>query len=304
MTQFDLIFNILNQKGVGRVKANKILQTLESLLDEGWFNSVQIYNELLKFFSHDQIDEILTKTTAYKQHEKGPSPFFLSRFHPLFPNYLKELKSNCPPILSCIGNVDLLKERKVGFCGSRNASEKGLNVAKDVSQQVVKKGLVTVSGYASGIDQEAHYWSLKEGGATILVLPEGIDHFSIKKYLEDVWDWKRVLVISEFEPNAIWSVNRAMQRNSSLVALSDALFLIEARVKGGSIDAGNKALQMGKPLFAPVYQGMPDEAAGNQILLSKGAFPLMRKRENNKANLDKMMSLIFSSDFQNHTLFA
>ncbi len=303
MEQFDLIYNILNQKGIGRVKANKILQNFELIFKDGLFNSTKIHNKLREFFNEEQIDEILNNTVDFKLKVNAPTPFFINRFNDYYPLSLKDLKTNCPPILSCIGNKELLKDKKIGFCGSRKASQKGIDIAKDVSQQVSKQNIVVVSGYASGIDQETHYWALKEGGSTIIVLPEGINNFSIKKHIKDVWDWERILVISEFAPNAVWSVNRAMQRNSTIIALSNIMFLIEAKIKGGSIDAGNKTLQMKKPLFAPVYQGMPEEASGNRLLLTKGALPLMKKRETNRANLDKMMDLMTSVVNNNDRLF-
>ena len=51
--------------------------------------------------------------------------------------------------------------------------------------------IAVVSGYASGVDIQTHYWALKSGGTTIIVLPEGINKFYIKKELKDVWDWNR-----------------------------------------------------------------------------------------------------------------
>jgi len=303
MKQSDFIYNILNQKGIGRVKANKILQDCSSFFIDEFIDIKSITIKLENYFSSEQIDDIINTRNDYNLQTSTPNLYFVNRFQPNFPKLLNELNLNCPPIISCIGNIDLLNKEKVGFCGSRKASDKGIDVAKDISQQVALKDIVVVSGYASGIDQETHYWALKAGGSTIIVLPEGIQSFTIKRHVKDVWDWNRVLVISEFAPNEIWSVNRAMQRNTTIIALSNIMVLIEAKVTGGSIDAGYKTLQMNKPLFAPVYQGMPEEASGNQLLLSKGALPLMRKRETNKANIDKMMSLLNSNlEFKN-TLF-
>lgn len=292
MEEFDLIYNILNQKGIGRVKANKIIQKLENVFISSKWDKEILTSGLKQFFDPEVIEDIITKQNSFNLKINTQEPFFTHRFSKKYPDSLKKMGSNCPPVLSCMGNINLLEKKKVGFCGSRKASEKGISVAKDISQQVAAKNIVVVSGYASGIDQETHYWALKEGGETIIVLPEGIENFSIKKHVKEVWDWNRILVISEFIPNAIWSVNRAMQRNTTIISLSDIMFLIEAKVKGGSIDAGHKTLAMNKPLFAPVYDGMPDEASGNQLLLTKGALPLRKKRETNKANLDKVFEIL------------
>lgn len=302
MKTSDLIFNILETKGVGRVKANTICNAISSYLinsDEVLDHYEQINTVLGSFFNKEVIQDIFSKKVSLEIKEIIPNPFYISKYEHNFPKSLFDMKTECPQILSCIGNIDLLKKHKVGFCGSRKATPKGLNVTQDISNQVSNNDIVVVSGYASGIDQQAHYWALKNNGATIIVLPEGINNFKIKKYLKPVWDWNRVLVLSEYVPNAIWSVNRAMQRNTTIVGLSDVMVLIEAKEKGGSIDAGYKTLQMNKALFAPIYAGMPVEASGNSILLKKGALPLRKKRDTGLANLDIMFKIIFNSQATN-----
>src|SRR5207249_3711862 len=122
---------------------------------------------------------------------------------------------------------------------------------------------------------------LSVGGTTILVLPEGILQFRIKQEIKEVWDWERVAVISQFEPRLPWSVHNAMARNSIICGLSNAVILIEASTTGGSIAAGRTCLEMGKTLFAPVYDGMPESAAGNRLLLKSGAQPLGKSRHTN-----------------------
>lgn len=303
MKTYQFIYNLLRLKGIGRAKANKILQRLEGFLYDDTISIETILSKSDTLLTQLQIDEIFNLKNEIKIIDKYPEICFLNLFNSEFPKSLKKLKSNCPPILTCMGNLGLLNAKKVGFCGSRKASEKGLTVAKDIAQQISSQEIVVVSGYASGIDQETHYWALKEGGATIVVLPEGIQNFTIKKHMKDVWDWNRVLVISEFIPDAIWSVNRAMQRNTTIIALSDIMVLIEAKEKGGSIDAGYKTLQMNKPLFTPVFQGIPEEASGIQLLLTKGALPVMKKRESNRANLNKLINMLNNRRVTENTLF-
>jgi len=87
------------------------------------------------------------------------------------------------------------------------------------------------------------------------VLAEGILRFRVKREIRDEWDEARTLVISEFGPNLPWSVNHAMQRNRTICGLSRAMLLIEARITGGSIQAGRDCLRLGLPLFAAVYEG-------------------------------------------------
>ena len=111
-----------------------------------------------------------------------------------------------------MGNVALLDSPGIGFCGSRKASEKGLQTAEECATQVAALGLTVISGNAVGVDAIAHRAALQAGGTTVLVLPEGIDHFRVRRELRPVWDWSRVLVVSQFEPSAAWKAFRAMNR--------------------------------------------------------------------------------------------
>ena len=119
-----------------------------------------------------------------------------------------------------------------------------------------------------------------------------ITDFKIRKSLEPVWDWERVLVVSEFLPRSRWTAHRAMQRNKTIIGLSEAMILIEAGRNGGSMHAGRKALQMHRKLYAPVYEGMPDSAIGNRILLEEGALPLLKSKMTGTANLKNLFSAL------------
>ena len=193
------------------------------------------------------------------------------------------------------GNIELLKKASAGFSGARNVSDKGLWITRDCVSQLIQNDVCIISGYAKGVDLEAHRIALENGGTTIIVLPEGIEDFYIREQLKSVWDWDRVLVISEFKPQDRWMASRAMQRNQTIIALSDVLFVIEAGLTGGSLDAGMKALTMGKTLYVPYYVDVPHSALGNNALINNGANKLLKKR-NNHSNVDNAINNIFSHE--------
>lgn len=207
----------------------------------------------------------------------------------LYPERVKiVMGSKAPKHLDMVGNFDLLNMPGLGFCGSRKSSAKGLETAQDCAEQAALNDVSVVSGNASGVDFEAHYNCLKAGGKTILVLPEGINHFRIKKALDPVWDWNRVLVVSQFEPDDPWKAFRAMIRNQLIIALSRVMIVIEAGEKGGTLNAGNETLKSGIPLYVAQYQDMSIDARGNQILLDLGAKKLAKSKSTNRANLAKV----------------
>lgn len=279
----EIIFRLLSVKGMGVVQTNRMLFAIQ--------NKIETTNEL-----ESSIRMLLTSEQRseferyYKMSHRVPEIEYLSLLSPQYPQVLLALlKQNSPTVLSCLGNIDLLQKMKVGFSGSRKASEKGLWIAKDCASQLSDLDICVVSGYASGIDMEAHKAALQNGGSTIVVLPEGIDAFYIKEEIRDAWDWKRVLVVSEFLPHDNWMASRAMRRNDTIIAMSDAMFVVEAGDSGGSLDAGLKTINMGKSLFVPLYSKLPDSAKGNPILLAKGAQPMKQKRQTSRVNIEGLV---------------
>lgn len=200
--------------------------------------------------------------------------------------------SKAPKHLDMVGNTEILNMAGLGFCGSRKSTSKGLETAQDCADQAAHNNVSVVSGNAAGVDFEAHYNCLKAGGKTILVLPEGINHFRVKKALQPVWDWERVLVISQFEPDEPWKAFRAMTRNQLIIALSRAMIVIEAGEKGGTLNAGKETLRSGLPLYVAQYQDMSVDARGNQVLLDMGALKLSKSRSTNRANLVRVFESI------------
>jgi len=205
---------------------------------------------------------------------------------------VSRLGRQAPPLLFVRGNRELLAAPSLGFCGSRHASEKGLAVARACADLVAREGINVASGYAVGVDLATHRAALEEGGTTTVVLAEGILHFRVKREVKDLWDWNRALVLSEHLPNVPWSVQNAMRRNSTICAACRAMVLIEARETGGSFEAGRACLKLGVPLFAPVYEGMPESAVGNRILLTQGARPFKKNRTANAPNLRQVMDVL------------
>lgn len=215
--------------------------------------------------------------------------FLVSVLDEVYPERLRDrLQERAPPLLWISGNVGLFSEPTVGFCGSRAASRRGLEVTQDCADQLARSGCVIVSGYAAGVDMQAHRTALEVGRSTVLVLAEGIDHFRIKREIKSVWSSERTCVVSEFPAHAQWTAGQAMQRNRTIVGLSSVMILIEAGATGGSIAAGRTALDLGVPLFAPEYEGMPPSATGNRELLGRGARAVWRSRTTTRAKLDEV----------------
>ena len=275
-------------KGIGTVQTNKLLLSIK-----GRQSSIEIEQQIRMALNDSQKNDFDNESIVI-DNSKSKFPIdFVSLLDNNYPDDLKRyLSTNTPSVLSYIGNLNLLNKKKVGFSGSRKVSDKGIAITKDCVEQLSEKDICIVSGYAAGVDHIAHYTAIEQGASTIIVLPEGIESFRIKKEFKNIWDWDRVLVLSEFMPDDKWTASRAMLRNNTIIGLSDIVVVVEAGETGGSLDAGLKTIEKGKYLFVPQYGVVPDSALGNNMLINKGAFPIKMKQETGRANLSKMFELL------------
>lgn len=211
------------------------------------------------------------------------------------------LGSKAPATLYCQGNLQLLTQDALGFCGSRNVTHKGLEIARDCAQQAATRNKVVVSGNARGVDRMVHMTALKAGGSTIFVLPEGINRFRVNKDLRPFWDWQRVLVLSEFSPDQPWKAWNAMKRNKTILSLVSAMIVIEAGEKGGTVAAGKDALHMGVPLFVINRTDM-DASLGGKQLLDMGGRKLQKSQHTGKANMGPVLQTMAETGGVFHTM--
>jgi DNA processing protein len=219
----------------------------------------------------------MTKLPAVQCVQKGDRDY---------PNRLLViLGERAPERLYLSGNQSLLEEHAISFCGARNASEKGIQAASLCARTATSKHFVVTSGNAKGVDRATHREALDSGGSTVIVLPEGMDHFRIAPELRDVWDWTRVLVESQFDSSTVWRSYHAMERNKTIMALSCAMIVVEAGEKGGTRSAGEDALRLHVPLFAIDFGFDESVAPGNRELIKRGATPLKKSRETGEPNL-------------------
>ncbi len=290
MSEQDVAFQILRlleTPGVGVVKTNSIIESVGGDLGPERLEKVLNQKTIQGYLSNK---ENVTSDWLNLQNEGVK---YITILDEDYPKQLKKLlQKKAPPLLMIRGNHQLLNKRSVGFCGSRKASNKGIATAKDCAGQLAGEGINIVSGYAAGVDMATHRAALECGGTTTLVLCEGILNFRKKRDLKDIWDWDRIAVVSEFLPGVPWSARNAMQRNGTICALTLSMILIESASKGGSIAAGRTCLKMGIPLFAPVYDGMPETAVGNRELLQEGALELYKNGKTDRANMKNVFAAI------------
>jgi len=186
-----------------------------------------------------------------------------------YPERLRQMSSP-PPFLFYRGRVDQFQMSGIAFSGSRHASAKALAASQLYAGSAVRHGYQVVAGYAVGADTAAHSAAIAAGGATTLVLPEGIRHFRWRESMGASPDALRgTLVVSEFAPNQRWSTGTAMARNRTILSLADLLLITEAGTSGGTLASGRLALRMGMPVVVIDFGRATSD--GGRLLIAEGA---------------------------------
>lgn len=186
-----------------------------------------------------------------------------------FPERLLQI-SPPPPVITAHGPGDLSPPLCVAIVGSRAASAIGRRFANDLAEALGTAGVTIVSGLAIGIDGAAHQASLATG--SIAVVAGGLDviyppeHTQLHAQLT-----ARGAVISE-RALGLNPTNRDFPRRNRLISgLADAVVVVEASRRSGSLITARFAGEQGRDVLAVPGHPADPRAAGTNYLLKNGA---------------------------------
>jgi DNA processing protein len=186
------------------------------------------------------------------------------------------LLRDAPAALAVRGDAALLGARGVAIVGARAASAYGRGVARRLAADLAEAGLVIVSGLARGIDAAAHEGALDAGGRTVAVLACGVEQVYPPEHRRLA---ARILeagaLVSELPPGTPPRAPFFPLRNRLISGLADALVVVEARERSGSLHSVRHALDQGIDVLA--VPGPVDAATslGPNRLLRDGAPPAL-----------------------------
>ena len=213
-------------------------------------------------------------STAYEQLKKQGIGIIYPG-HPDFPPQLLDIS----PILFVKGERKRLKADSVTIVGARDVSDKGVRITRNLAGEFVGKGINIVSGYATGVDAEAHLAALEAGGTTTVVLSDGIRQLRQKSAFKKFnWD-QDVLAVSQFDPDTTWQAWNGVPRNQLVCALSKAVVVIESGPErdaqgkmSGTFITAKTALNLNLPLFVVNPGCLDNPPAGNEDLIGLGGY--------------------------------
>lgn len=184
---------------------------------------------------------------------------------------------NSPKKLFYVGKLPEKRLKSVAIVGSRKPTRYGLEVGYKVAFELAKKGLVVISGLALGMDAVAHKAALDAGGLTIAVLGNGLDTFypTQNRGLAERILENNGVIFSEYEPSMPAMGYQFLERNRIVSGLADAVVVVEAARRSGTLSTAAHALAQGRTIFAVPGNITSPMSEGCNALLKQGATPLL-----------------------------
>ncbi|MBH9985388.1 MAG: DNA-processing protein DprA [Lactobacillus apis] len=267
----NFLLRLKLQNGIGYVKMLQIASQLPtSEVNPEIIKQMDLPSKLIKSaltaFYDQQAEAKITRIKKQCQ--------IISFFDQVYPQKLREIYRP-PLILFAQGNLKLLQENVITIVGSRQATDYSQLVLNKIVPQLVKSNFVIASGLAMGVDVMAHSATLNNGGKTIAVIGNGLNHF----YPERNSQIQRQiinegLVLSEYLPDTPPRPFRFPERNRILAGIANSVIVTEAKEKSGSLITANIALQENRNIYAVPGPINSQLSAGPNKLIAAGATPI------------------------------
>ena len=284
---------LTNINGLGSVNIIKILNYCKSNninniyelknIDLSKVVSCKLAN-IIEMYLDTDIDNLYKNMKNLIDDYKKDDIFCMCINDDKYPKILKE-STNPPVILYCKGNIDLLNSNCVAVIGTRENTTLGEKVAIKTIEFLVKNDFTIVSGLAKGIDSISHITTLKNKGKTIAIIPliDSIYPSENKALANDIL-LNNGLLMSEEKPNTKFFSAQLVKRDRIQSGLSNAVFVIETSIKGGSMHATNDALRLKRPVFTPNIYKLDDK------------YQCLKQVEGIKNLIDSNKSISYTSD--------
>jgi len=156
-----------------------------------------------------------------------------------------------PARLEASGDLAALAAPCLAIVGTRQATPRGLAVARGLGLQAVLHGWTVVSGFALGIDAAAHAGALDGGGATVAILGTGIDltyprrHGGLRRRLE-----ASGCCLTEYPPGTPPLKHHFPRRNRLIAGLVRGVIVVEAPVRSGAMITARLAADFNREVLA------------------------------------------------------
>jgi len=182
--------------------------------------------------------------------------------------------SKAPLVFWGRGQAHILKNLPmVAIVGSRKADNDGLKESFKLAQVLASHGISIVSGGALGVDSAAHQGSLAGGTYTVVVsgLACSWVHDERPAHIAGLAS-DRHCVLYPYGPTTPQGKFMFVERNRYVVALADAVVIVQGQEGSGTVHSARFAKSHNIPLFAiPGSRNNPLSLVPNQLIAAQQA---------------------------------
>lgn len=192
-----------------------------------------------------------------------------------YPEKLKEIAD--PPLALYVkGKLPEEYKRSVAVIGARRCSAYGREVAREIGIALGSAGIQVISGMAMGIDGIAQMGAMDAGGSTFGVLGCGVDICYPERHHE-LYGRMQMQggVISSYKPGTAPKAEFFPPRNRIISGLSDAVVVVEAGEKSGTIITVDMALEQGREVLCVPGRITDRLSGGCNRLIEQGAHMIL-----------------------------
>lgn len=245
-------------------KARNVYNLREDFIDELGFLTAQ--NKAALKEAKKKMD-IVEKYNELTQNQIQ----FLSFGKKGYPDKLKQIP-DAPYGIFCSGKIPDPNVPSVAVIGARQCTEYGRYVASRLGALFAREGIQVISGMARGIDSIAQSAAMEAGGETFAVLGCGVDvcyPLECARLYEQLQ--KKGGILSEYPPGTEPKASFFPRRNRIISGLSDAVVVVEARERSGTLITVDMALEQGREIYVVPGRITDPLSVGCNRLIRQGA---------------------------------
>lgn len=175
--------------------------------------------------------------------------------------------------------------RILTIVGSRKHTTYATDVIENLLRNLTGSPVIIMSGLALGVDCMSHKFALKNNLKTIAIPGSGLDkkvlYPKINQPLAQEILENDGALLSELEPHTAPALWTFPARNRIMAALSDAVLIIEAEEKSGTLITARMALELGRDIGAIPGNIFSKTSDGTNMLIREGAYAIRNIKDLN-----------------------
>lgn len=272
---------LCNLPGIGNKTIEKLLQHCKGGARGVYQAGEKRWRQVL---SAGQLESIKQNTVQWRMEEeyeklRTQEIAFLTKEDPEYPKRLRDIP-DAPYGIFYKGRLPGQDKVSVAIVGARECSPYGSYVAAELGKYLGKRGVQIISGMARGIDCISQEAALTAGGTSFGVLGCGVD---ICYPAQNRRLYEKLIaeggILSTFPPGVLPKSQHFPLRNRIVSGLADAVVVIEARQKSGTLITVDMALEQGREVYVVPGRITDRLSDGCNSLIKQGAGILLSPQE-------------------------